>query len=174
VSKYPNKVHEKQTRSKAEINNSFLTLFKIKDITHLVAQNLKEIKQRPSELVREYDKRFKYLPSQIPTTIDQNLLVQWYVVGLLPRIYSPLRLYEITNYEYALHKAQRVKSYDDVSSISSTMERLEEKIEHLQQTIKNLSIQRIEVWCTTCTGERHTKDNCPLNEHTQKTNVHRI
>jgi hypothetical protein len=77
---------ENQTRSKEEIKNSFLTFFKIQDITHLAAQKLKEIKQRPGELVREYDKRFKYLLSQIPMTIDQNLLVQWYVVGLLPRI----------------------------------------------------------------------------------------
>jgi hypothetical protein len=56
---------EKKTRSKEEIKNSFLTFFKIQDITHLAAQKLKEIKQRPGESVREYDKRFKYLLSQI-------------------------------------------------------------------------------------------------------------
>jgi hypothetical protein len=54
------------------------------------------------------------------------------------------------------------------------MERLEEKIEHLQQTIKNLSIRHNEIWCTTCTGDGHTKDNCPLNEHTQTTDIHRV
>jgi hypothetical protein len=64
---------ENQTRSKEEIKNSFLTFFKIQE--------------RPGELVREYDKRFKDLLSQILMTIDQNLLVQWYVFGILPRIF---------------------------------------------------------------------------------------
>jgi hypothetical protein len=103
--------------------------------------------------------------------IDNKLLVQWYVAGLLPRICSPLHLYEITNYEDVLQKEHRVDLDDEGSSTSSTMERLEEKIEHLQQTIKNISIQRNEVWCTTFIGEN---DNCPLNESTQISDVHRI
>ena len=48
---------------------------KIKDIAHLATQKLKDIKQIPGESVREYDKRFKDLLSQIPTIIDVNLLV---------------------------------------------------------------------------------------------------
>lgn len=40
---------------KSEIKNSFLTFFKVQDVTHLVAQKLKEIKQRRGESVREYD-----------------------------------------------------------------------------------------------------------------------
>jgi len=95
-----------QTHSKEEIKKIFLTFFKIQNITHMAAQKLKEIKQRPGEPIREYDKRFKDLLSQISMTIDQNLLVQWYVVGLLPRIHSPLPLYEITSCEDALQKAQ--------------------------------------------------------------------
>jgi hypothetical protein len=42
-------------------------------------RNLKEIKQIPGEIVREYDKIFKYFLSQIPHVIDEKLLVQWYV-----------------------------------------------------------------------------------------------
>jgi hypothetical protein len=53
------KYTEKQTRSKAEIKNNFITLFKIQDITHLEAQKLKEIKQILGESVREYDKILK-------------------------------------------------------------------------------------------------------------------
>jgi hypothetical protein len=95
-------------------------------------------------------------------------LVQWYVAGILPRICSPLRLYEITNYEETLQKT-RVDSYDDGPLTSSTIERLEEKIEHLKKPIKNLSIRWNEVWCITCLVEGHRKDSCPVNEHTQKT-----
>jgi hypothetical protein len=61
---------KKKNCSKPKIKNSFLTFFKIQDITHLVAQNLKEIKKMLGESVREYDKRFKGLLSQIPTMIN--------------------------------------------------------------------------------------------------------
>jgi hypothetical protein len=50
---------ENQNRSKSEIKNSFLTFFKVQDVTHLAAQKLKEIKQRPGESVREYEKDSK-------------------------------------------------------------------------------------------------------------------
>ena len=93
---------ENQTRSKSEIKNSFLTFFKVQDVTNLAAQKLKEIKQRPGDSVREYEKRFKDILSQITTTIDHSLLVQWYVVGLLQQIFSPLWLHEITTYDDAL------------------------------------------------------------------------
>jgi len=97
---------EKQTCSREEIKNSFLTFFKIQDITHLVAQKFKEIKQKPCESVREHEKRFKDLLNQISSMIDYNLLVQCHVVRPMIRIRSPLRLYEITNCEYALQKAK--------------------------------------------------------------------
>ena len=95
-----------QNRSKAEIKESFLAFKKKKDVTHLAAQKLKEIKQRPGESVREYDKRFKDLLSQISTIIDVNLLVQWYVVGLLHHVRAPLRMHDITSLEEAFKKEQ--------------------------------------------------------------------
>jgi len=113
---------------------------KIQDVTHLVAQKLKEIKQTLGDSVREYDKRFKDLLSQILTIINHSLLVQWYVAGLLLQIRSPLRLYEITYCEDALQKAQQIELDDDVLLTSLITDILEEKIEYLQQTIKNLSI----------------------------------
>lgn len=103
--------------------------------------------------------------------IDQSLLVQWCVASLLQRIRSPLRLYKITTREDALQKAQCVESDDDGSST----ERLEEKIENLQQTIKNLSIRRNELWCTTYCEEGHTKDTCSLIDHPPITiDAHRV
>ena len=55
---------ENQTRSKADIKANFLAFFKTKDITHLAAQNPKDIKQVPGKYVQEYDKIFKDLLSQ--------------------------------------------------------------------------------------------------------------
>ena len=63
---------ENQDRTKDEIKTNFLSFFKTKDVTHLDAQKLKDIKQVPRETVREYDKRFKDLLSQIPYNIDAN------------------------------------------------------------------------------------------------------
>ena len=44
---------ESQNRSKAEIKASFLAFFKREYVAHLATQKLKDIKQRPRELVRE-------------------------------------------------------------------------------------------------------------------------
>lgn len=65
------------------------------DVKHLVAQKLKEIKQWPNETMQEYDKRFKYLLIQISYVIDENLSIQWHVVGLLQKICGPLRMHEV-------------------------------------------------------------------------------
>ena len=97
---------ESQNRSKAEIKASFLAFFKMEEVTHLAAQKLRDIKQRPGESVREYDKRFKDLLSQILANIDTNLLVQWYVVGLLHHVRAPLRMHNITSLEEAFKKEQ--------------------------------------------------------------------
>ena len=95
---------ESQNRSKVEIKESFLAFSKIEDVAHLAAQKLKDIKQRPGESVREYDKRFKDLLSEILAIIDANLLVQWYVVGLLHHVRAPLRMHDITSLEEAFKK----------------------------------------------------------------------
>ena len=106
---------ESQNRSKAKIKASFLALFKMKDIAHLAAQKPKDIKQRLGELVREYDKRFKDLLSQIPANIDANLLVQWYVASLLHHVRALLRMHDITSLEEAFKKAQQMESDVDVA-----------------------------------------------------------
>ena len=56
---------ENQERTKDEIKTNFIAFFKIENVTHLAAQKLKDIKQIPREIVREYDKRFKDLLNQI-------------------------------------------------------------------------------------------------------------
>ena len=140
---------ESQNRSKGEIKANFLAFFKTKDVAHLAAQRLKDIKQRLGELVREYDKRFKDLLSQIPTNIDANLLVQWYVARLLHHVRAPLRMHDITSLEEAFKKAQQMKSDIDVA-IPSKKGRLEDKIEMLRKIIQELTMEKTNVWCSNC------------------------
>ena len=54
---------ENQARSKDEIKTNLLVFFKTKDVAHLVAQKLKDIKKVPGETIREYDKILKDLLS---------------------------------------------------------------------------------------------------------------
>ena len=150
---------ESQNRSKAEIIASFLVLFKMEDVAHLAEQKLKDIKQRPGESVREYDKRFKDLLSQIPVIIDANLLVQWYVASLLHHVIAPLRMHDITSLEEAFKKAQQMESDVDVA-IPSEKGRLEDKIEMLSKTIWELTMAKTNVWCSNCREEGHTKESC--------------
>ena len=96
---------ENQARSKDEIKMNFVAFFKIEDVAHLVSQKMKDIKQIPREIVREYDKRFKDLLSKIRYNIDGNLLVQWYVAGLLHHVRVPVRMHDIKTLEEAFKKS---------------------------------------------------------------------
>ena len=96
---------ENQSRTKDEIKTNFLSFCNTEDVAHLTTQKLKDIKQILKEIVREYEKRFKDLLSHIPYTIDSNLLVQWYVAGLLHHVRAPLRMHDIKTLEEALKKS---------------------------------------------------------------------
>jgi hypothetical protein len=95
----------------------------------LARQKLKEIKQSLGETIHEYDKIFKDLLSHIPYVIEEKLLVQWYVAGLLQKIRAPLCMYDIQSCEDALKKSQRIEMDDEGTSTSSIIEKiLEEKL----------------------------------------------
>ena len=162
---------ENQARSKDDIKANFLAFFKMEDIAHLVVHKLKDIKKIPSESVWEYvkqvpgksvweyDKRFKDLLSQIPSNIDANLLVQWYVSSLLHHVRAPLRMHDIKTLEEAFKKVQQMESDVNVS-IPLEKGRLEEKIEMLHKIIRELSLEKTNVWCSNFQEEGHTQDTC--------------
>ena len=68
--------------SKAEIKSQFLSFFKTLDVKHLAAKKLKTTSQKPAESVREYDKRWKDLLSQLDYVIDEKLLIQWFLASI--------------------------------------------------------------------------------------------
>ncbi len=79
--------------------------------------------------MHKYDKIFKYLLIQIPYIIDENFLLQWYVVGLLQNICSPLRRHEVKTCDEALRFAQQIKIDDEEKSTnSSTLKKLNNNI----------------------------------------------
>ena len=74
---------ERQPRTtNAEIKAQFLSFFKTLDAKHLAAKKLKTTSQKIVETVRDYDKRWKDLMSQLDYVIDEQLLIQWFLAGL--------------------------------------------------------------------------------------------
>ena len=74
---------ERQPRAtKAEIKVQLLSFFKTLDAKHLAVKKLKTTSQKPEESVRDYDKRWKDLLSQLDYIIDEKLLIQWFLAGL--------------------------------------------------------------------------------------------
>ena len=79
---------ERQPRAtKAEIKAQFLSFFKTPDVKHLAAKKLKTTSQKPGETVRDYDKIWKDLRSQLDYVIDEQLLIQWFLGSLSQKIH---------------------------------------------------------------------------------------
>ena len=68
-------VHElfvnKPRETKAKIKVQFLSFFKTPDAKHLAAKKLKTTSQKLGESVRDYDKHWKDLLSQLDYVIDE-------------------------------------------------------------------------------------------------------
>lgn len=97
----------------------------------------------------KYDKRFKDILSQIMYTIDEKLLLQWFITGLIHKIRAPLSMHEFLTCEYDLKKSQQVESNDDFHT-SSIDQRIEENLEMMQKTIQGLYLRNSNMWCTLC------------------------
>ena len=78
--------------TKDKIKQQLMSFFKTPNAKHLAAKNLNTTAQKPTETVREYDKIFKYLLSQLEYNIDDKSLIKGTVVGLLHKIWIHIQL----------------------------------------------------------------------------------
>ena len=69
--------------NEAEIKQQVLSFFKTPDAKHLAGKKLKTTIHKPTETVREYDKRCKDLLRQLDYNIDEQILIQWFITGLV-------------------------------------------------------------------------------------------
>ena len=99
--------------TKAEIKQQFLSFFKTLDAKHLAAKKLKTTVQKPTESVWDYDKWWKDLLSQLDYYIDEKLLIQWFLAGLVQNIWRYISMDTFKSYEEALTKALQVEMDDD-------------------------------------------------------------
>ena len=145
--------------SKAEIKAQFLSFFKTPDAKHLAAKMLKITSQKPVESVQEYDKRWKDLLNQLDYVIDEQLLIQWFLAGLSQKIRWHISLETFKTYEDALTKALQVEMDEDFPEYPIDI-RLEEQLEIMQKSLRELNLKNQDVQCTKCSMVGHTKDNC--------------
>ena len=127
---------EKTPRAtKSKVKAQFLSFFKTLDAKHLAAKKLKITSQKPGETVHDYDKRWKYLLSQLDYVIDEQLLIQWFLAGLSQKIHRHISLETFKTYEDVLTKALQVEMDEDIPAYS-TDHKLEEQIEIMQKSLK--------------------------------------
>ena len=117
---------ERQPRAtKAKIKAQFLSFFKTPDEKHIIAKKLKTTSQTPGETVCDYDKRWKYLLSQLYYVIDEQLLIQWFLASLSQKICRHISMEIFKSYEDALTKSLQVEMDEDIPAYS-TDHRLQE------------------------------------------------
>ena len=105
--------------TKAEIKAQYLSFFKTLDAKHLAGKKLKTTSQKPGETIRDYDKRWKYLLSQLDYVIDEKLLIQWFLVGLSQKFHQHISLETFKYYKDALTKDLQVEMDEDIPGYST-------------------------------------------------------
>ena len=70
------------------------------------------------EIVRDCDKRWKDLLIQLDYVIDEQLLIQWFLVGLSQKIRWHISLETFKTYEDVLTKYLQVEMDEDIPAYS--------------------------------------------------------
>ena len=104
--------------TKAEFKAQFVSFFKTPDAKHLAAKKLKTTSQKSRETVRDYDKYWEDLLSQLDYVIDEQLLIQWFLIGLSQKICRHISLETFKTYEDALTKSLQVEMDEDIPAYS--------------------------------------------------------
>ena len=130
--------------SKADIKAQFLSFFKNTDAKHLEAKKLETTSQKLAESIWEYDKRWKYLLSQLDYVIDEKLLIQWFLACLSQKIRWHISLETFKTYEDALTKALQV-DMDEYFPAYPIETRPEEHLEIMQKYLKELNLKNQDV-----------------------------
>ena len=127
--------------TKVEVKAQFLSFLKTSDEKHLAAKKLKTTSQKLGEIVYDYNKRWKYLLSQLDYVIDEQLLIQWFLAGLSQKIRRQISLETFKTYEDVLTKALQVEMDEDIPAYPVD-HKLEEQLEIMQKYLKELNLKK--------------------------------
>jgi hypothetical protein len=79
-----------QVRTLLQVKVVLIAEFKKPKLECQCITKLKEIKQKPTESVWEFDQKFKTLLDQVSFDIDAQQHKEWFIAALLPHIRLPL------------------------------------------------------------------------------------
>jgi hypothetical protein len=127
---------------------------------------LKEIKQRTTEPVWEFDQRFKTLTGHLSFQIPDEQNKEWFIASLLPHIRVPLMQQKITSQAEALEIAMKLESAP-MGESSSGMSQILSQLTSLSLQVEDMKKdkgkdKREDIWCIRCKSEGHDKEHCPL------------
>jgi hypothetical protein len=124
---------------------------------------LKEIKQEPSESVWDFDQMFKVLKYRLTFKFPDEQHQEWFIVELLPNIWSPLTQHNISIQKEYLVIAMKLEA-SPIGETDTGMAMLQSQLVsltlHLQEIVKDKG-KREKIWCTNCQREDHHKNECP-------------
>jgi hypothetical protein len=86
-----------QPKTLSEIKAALIAEFKKPNSESQCITELKEIKQRPTESVWEFDQKFKTLLDQVSFVIAPYQHKEWFIAALLPHIRLPLMQQKVTS-----------------------------------------------------------------------------
>ena len=81
-------------------------------------KKLKTTSQNLGETICYYDKRWKHLLNQLDYVIYEQLLIQWFLVGLSQKVHRHISLETFKSYKDALTKSLQVEMDGDIPAYS--------------------------------------------------------
>jgi hypothetical protein len=131
---------------------------------------LKEIIQKVTEPVWEFDQRFKTLTCHLSFQIPNEQHKKWFIVALLPPIRVPLMQQKVASQDDALDISMKLEatpvgeSNPGMSHILSQLTSLSLQVEYMKND--KVKEKREDIWCIICKVEGHEKEHFPLfNEY---------
>lgn len=156
--------YNQQARTLGQIKTVLVKEFKKPKSESQCITELKEIKQKPTESVWEFDQKFKSLLDHLSFDIGPQQRKEWFIAALLPHIRLPLMQQKVADQAEALEVEMKLEA-SPLQEASGGMVQIQSQLANLTlqlQDIKKGKEIREEVWCTKCKTKDHSKEHCPV------------
>ena len=158
------KYSNRQVRTPLEVKATLISKFKKPKLASQCITELKEIKQKPTESMWEFDQKIKTLLDQVSFDIDVQQHKEWFIVALLPHIRLSLMQQKVASQAEALEIVMKLEASPIVET-SAGMVQMQNQLANLTlqlQDIKKGKKVREQVWCTKCMTVGHSKEHFPV------------
>jgi len=102
--------YNQQVRTLGQIKTALVQEFKKPKSESQCIIELKEIKQKPTESVWEFDQKFKTLLDHLSFDIGPQQRKEWFIATLLPHIRLPLMQQKVVDQAEALEVAMKLEA----------------------------------------------------------------